>query len=163
MKLARVEHLRCDDTDGVTYVMAPDGVDEDKFQTDVTAARELYQKAIDDFKALGAKPVWLTESLEDWPDEMTAGEIKQRVKENYAERVAYDDIRSRATHEFGYYLEKLGYTPLRRAECLEATAYWGHQHGVDIKYSKTTTDFKTKESEAAGQPEVYPLTRKALV
>ena len=163
MKLARIEHIRCDEQDGITYVMAPDDTDEDKLQVDVTAARDLYFKALDDFKAQGDHPGWVTAG-DDWPDDTTIGEIKRLIKENGEARAAYNNKRSALIHQFGYYLEKFGYTPLWRYEdVLEATAYWGHAHGVSIKYSAPQVDFTPPEGEEAKKPEVYPLKRKALI
>ena len=68
MKLVKIEHLRCGEYEGYTYLLAPDNITKEKFQEDVYKASKNYLKAKEDFKKMNERPKYLSPSLNEFPD-----------------------------------------------------------------------------------------------
>lgn len=156
MKLARVEHFRCGDYAGYTYVMAPDDTTEERFQQDVNTAVTQYLAALDQFNQQNPPVDFLDIRTHEFPAGTTVEQARAMVKTRDQENHDWHVRRATLTHEFGHYLKPLGYVLVGEAEHIEAEADWGHRHGQEINYSKESLD------HFMGLAPVTRLTRKAL-
>jgi hypothetical protein len=146
MKLVRVEHIRCQEHSGRTFVLCPEAWSEDEVEEKLQMAREEYLKALKDWEELGGKApnnatAYTAPPYRDYPDK-TVAEIDALWKleqEKYAE---WNGRRNNWRKRFGVFLTEQGFTQLDddESECQEYSIDWDHRHGTRIEYSETETD-----------------------
>lgn len=150
MKLVRVDHYRCGEIDGVTYLWAPDDTDEKKLDADIAAAIVKHDVVREEFREQGPKPPHLTmHDIDKFSRDMTVGEAIKKIKEAQEKRKKWDCLERRVTRSFGSHMRELGYIPLGwmddeedgGVDIIHSFAYWGHRHGQSIDYTTTDTDY----------------------
>lgn len=143
MKIGRINHQRCDDLVGSTFVWVPATWTDEDFADRVREARALYiadlslevtEAPPNDYDPFTPPPFerypdrLVSAILEEWAEKKKAYEIWR------AEKVA-------ASRPFMYYLEKQGMLSLDSFDgVLEHDVYWGHRHGIKINYSLTKAE-----------------------
>lgn len=136
MKIIRVEHIRCDDIDGRSFFIVPEGKNDDEISDDVNSSMDEHIQAIKDFKKSDAEIEWLQDRVDSFPNDITIGQAKQLIEKS---RKDYDERKTReqlATNDFTFFMEKRGYEHILYSEKIETfMAYWGHYHGVSLQYS----------------------------
>ena len=145
MRLARVDHYRCDDIAASTYVWIPDEKDQAAFEVDVARAQEAFLAAgAAAAEHAGPRPVsaWspgLTPlRLDDAPDSTTVGELRAARAQAQAEWAAWEAKRKAASRPFGSFLADLGYRAFYDIEpALVADLGWGHRHGQALDLDDT--------------------------
>lgn len=150
MKLVRIEHVRCGEYDGYTYMLAPDDTSEDKLDNDVFTAMNNYLNALGEFKKLNKRPERLYFNLDNIPDNVTMSEAKELTKQRDEEIKKWDDAERKCTRSFGCWMHDLGYRFLSEAEdneIMESSVNWGHRHGEHIEYDVTKTDIELHKKE----------------
>jgi hypothetical protein len=146
MKLVRVEHIRCRDYSGRTFVLCPETWTEDEIEDKLCLAQENYLKALKDFQELGGKApnkatVYTAPPYRDYPDK-TVAEIDALWKHKQEEYAEWNSLRNNWRKSFATFLTDQGFTHLDddEAECLEHSVDWDHRHETRIDYSETETD-----------------------
>lgn len=150
MKLVRIEHIRCGDCEGYTYMLAPDEITKEKFDDDVWKAANGYLNAKENFKQLGKRPEYLNYNLDNMPGNMTVFEAKEAVRQRNEEIKEWDKAERKCTRSFGFWMQDLGYKFLGDAEdneILDSFVNWGHRHGEHIEYDMTETDIQLQKKE----------------
>jgi hypothetical protein len=138
MKLARIDHSRCDEYSGTTFVWVEDGMTEERLEEAVQRASEAYLKAASEHMA-GEKPEHVFQP--DWQanrDRLVEYVLRahKEAQEKYAE---WDKKRREAWRGFDSFLcEEEGITGFwDRDPDITAKVYWGHRHGQDIDKGET--------------------------
>jgi hypothetical protein len=149
MKLARIEHIRCDESTAFTILLVPDVTTEDDLDRAVQAARKARDVDTNAFLAHEPKPEYPYPNLQlngnNLPDTTTYAEIKAAYEKK---KLAYDEWQKRrdaATRSFASYIKEFlpGASDLYDAEALETSVNWGHRHGEKIDYGEhKDTDLK---------------------
>jgi hypothetical protein len=153
MKLVAVTHYRCGEYDGMTYLLAPDDITEDKFDDDVETAMKNHLKAIDDFKSSEPAPSGLyRDRIVDFPDDMTISEAKKKIEEIKKKQKEYEDKKRKAVRSFGAYMEDLGYeilswSSMEDRSFFTGTVWWGHRHGDPLNYECMEADYHPFKEE----------------
>lgn len=159
MKLVRIEHIRCGEYDGYTYMLASDDITEEKLNDDVFKAMSNYLDAKAEFKKLNKRPERYNFNLDNIPDNMTITEAKEATKQRDKEIKEWDEAERKCTRSFGCWMRDLGYRFLSDAsddEILESSANWGHRHGEHIEYDTTKTDVELQKKEVRTRS--FPIT-----
>jgi hypothetical protein len=138
-KLIYIEHTRCGEFDGTTYLWAPSEKTSEEIQLDIDAAQEEYLDKLKKYKEtkIPGKALY---RIEDCPDNVTVLEAKELIRLSENERKEYQKIENDATQNFGVYLFKKGYQPLYETEDAPVEEFyvnWGHNHGLNIDMSLT--------------------------
>jgi hypothetical protein len=133
MKLVAIEHDRCNELDKTEFYLAPDEMTEEQLGEAVDSAVKQYLVQLDELEKL--KPDMPYRELKNLPDTMTIAEGKQLLAEEEKVRQALWAEKQRLTGHFNDQLLKFGIAPLWQGKDIPtATAYWGHQHGKNLKY-----------------------------
>ena len=144
MKLARIEHTRCQEWDGNTHVLIPDDWDGDKFRgvvnKCVTKMIEAAKKAKDTSETSPSRwtPWGVSIPYKEFPDK-TVKEVnawwadQKRIHEEWLAEIEPIKVK------FSDLLKEEGIKQLWEAEeILTADAYWGHHHGISLEYKFDT-------------------------
>jgi hypothetical protein len=141
MKLARIEHERCDEIQAYTYVWVPDSMDEAGFYDAVTKAQDKYLAYI---KADAASnPVPNTARPGSRPDydqypDLTVSEVKSLHSAQIEEYKQWSEARRLARRHFREYLADYGILDFYSHQPdLNVVAHWGHRHNTWIGYEDT--------------------------
>lgn len=156
MKLAKVNHGRCDDRyTATTYVWVPTETTGEQLQTWADAARNAFLKAEADFAAEpAAKFPGYRFELDKADPKMTVGEAQAYFTVLQDEYRAWEKRKEAAKHAFAKYLiaasggKAVGFYG-HDAE-VKAEISWGHKHGTKIDYSEvspTDHDFNAPKDE----------------
>lgn len=142
MKLVKINHIRCDEWTGTTYLLAPEDTTEEQLQKDVDTAEQNYLQSIKNFEDAGQKPKYINiNNFGELPNNLTVGEFNEMRIKRDQEIKEWDDKRDASTHNFAYYMRQLGYFDLNEDEdALEAEVNWGHRHGETLDISRTKLD-----------------------
>lgn len=147
MKLARIEHVRCNQPAGKwgisTYVWVPETMTVDELQVYVDVARKSYMDAEEEMKLWQPQspPGYGASIMPNTPDNKTVGELKAEYEVKAAKWKAYQAASETARKPFAHHLTQAsggailqfwGQAPDLNAEC-----DWGHNHGVTIDMSET--------------------------
>ena len=140
MKLVKINHYRCGEWSGRTFLWAPDDITEEKLDEDIEKAYKDHINAIEEFKKITEKgSMWPKSSVFDFPGEMTMAEAQKIIEEEKAKGRKYDKKKTEAVRSFGHFMAKLGYVQLGSGYdedfILETDVYWGHRHGDPINMS----------------------------
>lgn len=142
MRLVKIIHNRCDETQGYTLAWAPNEWEQEQFVDAVFAAEKAYLAVLDAFKEAeppndyrpSAQP-----NFKAYPS-MTVAAVQAEWE---AKRAVYDAWRAEQEafkRPFVFYLEQQGLTALWEHDPdLTTEVYWGHRHGTSIDYSATVT------------------------
>lgn len=161
MKLAKVEHERCNEWSGSTYVWIPDEWTEDDFDRAVDEAADKYLKFVEAWKDAPAPNKATSYSKPDYeahPDKTVAevDAIHEKEKEVYA---AWWAEQQQSKRSFGQYLEAEGCKPFWD-DCgvaFTTMIYWGHRHGWPIDYEDTNAN--AADLKGPGDKPLKPLKR----
>jgi|SRR5271170_1929141 len=149
MKLAEVEHYRCDQPAGKwglsTYVWIPDDMSEHEFGLLCEAARDKYleNERENDTKqpALPIRYLDLESTPPQYSDSMTVAEVRAKVKEQTDIYKVFEIKRAQARKSFSKLLVEVSNGVILQFwdEKLAAThkLRWGHNHGVTVLYGET--------------------------
>jgi hypothetical protein len=146
VKLARVDHERCQEISASTYVWVRDDMTQKEFEGRVHAATRKYELALTELREHQAdKPAFSPYSRPDW--ERERGRNVSEVLDEFAERqrVAKErEAKERAASgSFLSFLEDgadvRGFYD-REEDILTDTVHWGHRHGVSIDYGETEVE-----------------------
>jgi hypothetical protein len=138
MKIAKIEHNRCDSYEVTTWVWAPDDWTFEQFDAAVERARTAYQAVVDAWSAERkvADPGFQPD-YKKHPDK-TVREVDEEfavLKEAYK---SWSAEKSKAQKGFAHYLAAEGMVEIWNHEPeLKTELYWGHQHGKTIRYDET--------------------------
>lgn len=137
MKIAHVDHIRCDETAATTYVVVPSELTEEEFQTAVTKAQSAYEDVMAQVPLYSREyvPFPGLAQLRAMPADKTVKEVIDEYERQKEERKALDEMAERKRRSFGWYLEQQGLQIVQRAPAeLKAKVNWGHRHGQNIRY-----------------------------
>jgi hypothetical protein len=148
MKLARVEHWRCDepvgwkDSSGSTYVWVPDDMTADSFENLCDDARTAYLAAEDEVKKLApVRSPGYVGTIQGYADTATVAEVKAAHEASVAAWKVYEDKRITARRPFSWHLQQAsGWTIKLFWEVKPELDYelsWGHRHGDTLDYGAT--------------------------
>lgn len=145
MKLARIDHFRCDDIAASTYVWGPDDLTPERLEADVAKARESFLAAgIAAASHAGPRPesAWspglVPTNLEGVPAETTVGELRAARARQKEEWAVWETKRKAASRPFGAFLVDLGYQLFYDvAPDLSTEVGWGHRHGQQLDLDDT--------------------------
>lgn len=154
MKLLRINHTRCQEHDGSSYLWVPDDLTEDALYDAIEAAEKAYladltawQKEVAD----GAPPnPGYSLNVNNYPDTWTKLEMRLDFAQKKAKYDEYQKMKRQASKNFtGYVVDQIegaldfsdGFesTWSEReglAETLVFDQDWGHMHGTPIKYGE---------------------------
>ena len=137
MKLAKIEHVRCDQPAGKwgisTYVWVPDTWSEADLQQCVSDARESYLKAEHDFKKAApvTPPGYGASIMPNTPDHLTVGELKAEYEQKAKAYKDYQELQERSRKSFAWHLWLMSDKQIRpfweQAPELKAECDWGTQ------------------------------------
>lgn len=149
MKLARIEHWRCDEPiswkhgSGYTYVWVPIDMTEEELDVLCEEAQRSYLDAEHEFKKLSPTPppgygVTITTAT---PDSKTVGELRAEHEIQTKAYKEYQATQENSRKPFAWHLKKVsGGTIIEfwaETPDLETKLSWGHNHGVTIEHSPT--------------------------
>lgn len=157
MKLARVEHIRCGEYAGYTYLMVPDDLTEEQFQQDVNEVVAEYVRDVDLFNQQDPPVALLDIRTHEFPPGTTVEQARAIVKVREQESNDWYARRAAFAKDFSHYIKARGYIPIHEADHLAADADWGHRHGQTFKYSADQLGY------SPGLVHSVKLTRKAIV
>lgn len=145
MRLARIRHYRCNEIDGVSYVLIPDEMSEDALQYLADSAVKAYLDAERAAAAIiGPKQIGYGPQYEKHP-EKTVAEIKGEYDREFAQWKADEEIRKQGRLRFSDHLARLSDQKIKRyfdedPSILEIEVSWGHNHGTDKDSSGDSMD-----------------------
>lgn len=149
MKLARIEHVRCNSPEATTYVWVPDDMTEDGLGTLVDAAQKAYldtETALAKSPDAPPNPGYSPRYDADWNAGKTVAEVKA---EHAAKKAAYDawEARRNASRKtFTEHLVRVSDGLVKffwdNEPDLEVAAQWGHRHGTVIEFGETDVNAK---------------------
>jgi hypothetical protein len=149
MKLARIEHYRCDQPigwkngTGYTYVWVPDSWTNETLADYVQMARDSYLLAEHEFKSSTPPmaPAWSGVDVSKYPDTMSVAEIKLDISKREEAYKAHRDKSDLARKPFAWHLKKVtGGAVLEFWEnkpTVTGRCDWGHNHGITLEHSPT--------------------------
>lgn len=134
MKLIKIEHFRCGDFEGYSYLFAPDNKTSEEVEEDLSWVYQQQTKA----QVPGKEPPYLLERISDYDDSLTIKEVKEKLAQNNLDREEYRKKLDNARQSFNHWMMQKGYMPLSLNEDLECYSMdWGHNHGERFEYSLT--------------------------
>lgn len=131
----RVEHVQCGEYSGSDYLFAPEGKGEDWIRKQV---HEVVDEMIADarkLRELAPEPTYHPEYAK-FPDK-TVREVRE------AHEVAREQWRqSKQEHgtlsrSFTIRMRERGFKLVGDMPAMEVQAYWGHNHGLELNYTKS--------------------------
>lgn len=154
MKLIKIEHNRCEDWDGSSYLWAPKDFTEDKIEDDILYAQKEYEKDTTIAIANKENPKLIYKPYSPIPFGNYPDKTVKEVQEIWEqERIKYNEWQSKlkpAAQSFENYLIKKGYVNFYEGEMETYIAYWGHRHGVPLKYGTNNPTFLEGKVENTG-------------
>ena len=145
MRLARIDHIRCDEPSGTTFVWVEDSITDEEFQDTVDRVAKEYLVRVKEFmelkkpKSVSFQPNW--DKLRD----KNVGEVLDEHKAKKEKYSAWEKEQRKARVTFAGLLTKeegiLSFWDMEPG--ISAEAYWGHNHGLHIEFGETKLmDFK---------------------
>lgn len=138
MKLVKITHERCDEYDGIEYVLAPDGWWHDKVRDLVN---NVIKEMLDDARQIKESPCKpsFNPVYQDYPD-MTVREVQTLHAAQTEQYNAWLEKNKLLTRSFEERLCDKGFISLsdKNADLVSVKAYWGHNHGLDLNYVHST-------------------------
>lgn len=152
MRLVKIEHVRCNETDWSrqTLVWAPDDMAEESIDAKIVSAQKRYLKALREFQELTEEQkrmlsvgTWGLPNYKSEPDRTKT--LAQVDAEHAAKRARYDTIVAKeraAMRSFAWFLHDEGLTLFEDhdSDLVLVTLDWGHNHGLGIEYPHTPSD-----------------------
>jgi hypothetical protein len=163
MKLVRINHIRCDEYDAITYMMAPDEWSKEDIHSAIDRAQSKYLDALK--RANVTKPIPPNDYKEytgppygNFPD-LTVKEVQEEWDRKKEEYMKWKNSRIGIKKSVTNFLQDEGFTHLYDDKsAVEATMDWGHRHGSRIEYEETKTNtFPTPNELATGKKEEHPF------
>lgn len=156
MKLAKVNHQRCDDPyRATTYVWVADDMSATQFQVFVDAARDEYLQLVDAFaKEPAAKHPGYRFDIEKFDSSKSVAEAQAEFKRMQQEHHDWEQRKAATKSTFGSFLSKhsngaiVGFYNFDPA--IKAEVKWGHRHGTEIDYTNVTpteNDFNANKDD----------------
>jgi hypothetical protein len=149
VKLARIEHYRCDQPigwkngTGYTYVWVPESWTNETLADYVNMARDSYLLAEHEFKKATPPmaPAWSGVDVSKYPDTMSVAEIKADIRKREEAYKAHRDKADLARKPFAWHLKQVtGGAALEFWEnkpTVTAKCDWGHNHSITLEHSPT--------------------------
>lgn len=152
MKLARIEHDRCNEFDCHTFVWIPDVMERDEFNKIVKLAQEEYLKAESEFKRM-TRPLdpGYSPQYDKYPNK-TVAEVKTAFDEARIIYTEYEKKLSDARLHFCSHLIKASGDRIKSFWdgdfLITSHIDWGHRHGENLNYKeKSPDDFDLEGSQ----------------
>jgi hypothetical protein len=147
MKLARIEHYRCNQPAGkwglTTYVWVPDDWTAETLQLYVDSAVKSYLNTEQEFKKSSPVPPpgYGAAVMPNTPDDKTVGELKAEYDAAATTYKLYQTLVEKARRPFAWHLKQASDGAVlqfwENEPELKTEADWGHNHGVTIEHSET--------------------------
>lgn len=161
MKLARINHERCNEWNCSTYVWIPDDWTEEHFQIIVSQAKQEYlahrAKVKEENPPLHPYGYNLeglrSKYPEEFPDTMTFAEADIKVQEFRQRKKEYDAKISKLDRGLLAFLEDKGVKSFYSySEGIVPTAWcdWGHNHGQNYDYEDTKIETSYPKEKSYG-------------
>lgn len=153
MKLAKIEHVRCDEPDCTTYVWTPDDWDEKQFRAALKNAEKAYLSAYQEWQRIKDEaPEKYFANYKDELEfyqarpELSVAQAKAEWEEAFARRKAWEVEYNKGQQTFAEFLELEGLTAFIVHEPdFSACINWGHQHGASLKYWDNSANIDRKD------------------
>jgi len=143
MKIAKVEHYRCEEWTATTYVWVPDDMSADQLAGFAEAAYESYWKAEEDFKKLDAPPNPGYAPEYDKSPEKIVAQVKAEHKAKLDAYTAWNKKRNEARLSYPEHLEIVSdglikdfHNGVKDAPRVQVS--WGHRHGETLEFGDST-------------------------
>lgn len=141
MYLVRIEHARCGEYDGVTFIVAPKGLSKEQVEERIELAKNNYLEAYEKFKAEVEKqdPGWNL-NIDKFSEDITIKEAKEIFAKQKKEYLEWETLKHAADLRFERYLEMLGFDTIYSLKeddeltFVESFINWGHRHGDRLRY-----------------------------
>lgn len=155
-QLVRITHYRCNEPSAYTYVWAPNTWDEDKIVDAARKARDAYEQVLDRIKNGHTPPPneyrpGAPIPYKDYPEKTVAAIEAEWAQKRKAWEIWHEAEERAPKTSFGDFLRREGFVALWEHADMEIDIDWGHQHGVEIDYSKTEDDTLPTPEEASGR------------
>jgi hypothetical protein len=152
MKLAKIDHERCRETDATTYVWVPDDFTSNGLGIFIKAAQELYLKNEEELKKAPRPAAPGYEPNFRLHPNLTVAEVEAVHKVQVAEYKEWSKKRDNTRKTFSTLLSEVSNGLIKGFYDLEpdilAFVSWGHRHGTTIEYGETDTDICSKDFNA---------------
>jgi hypothetical protein len=163
MQLVRVEHIRCGDRVGATYMWAADTVSYIDFLKDCESASNALLAAESEFDAAQRTSAPSSYYLNEPPKAFLAARLGMRVDEMLKEWEAHKAAaaervlaRNRARRNFADHMHDRGYRYLYEIEPpLAHVIEWTHNHRLTIE-TGANEDSEPQAADILGRGEDYP-------
>jgi hypothetical protein len=154
MKLVKVDHIRCAEWSGSTYVWAPNEWDEEQIENAVRTARQDYLDALNLARENQQPPNdyrYGPPPFAKYPDKKVS-EVIEEWEAKKAEYSAWEKEQAKTKRSFMNFLALQGFTWLGSNEddVIEVDVDWGHMHGTRIDYGETESDPSKSPAKVAG-------------
>jgi hypothetical protein len=152
MKLVKVEHYRCGEIDGTSWLVAPDGKDGDAISDDIAAAEDEHMRVCKDVPGdRPPMPVYhLTGGGCRWPKTMTIAEIEAENDRRVKAQGEWEEAVRKRNGTFESLMRAKGYRELWElgdGEVDANTVDWGHNHGSRLAYGNSPKAYKPDSLE----------------
>jgi hypothetical protein len=141
MKLAQIDHERCDEIRAVTYVWIPDDLTVTDLDAFIKTAQELYLKNEEEFKSADKlRDPGYSPNYSLYPP-MTVAEINAAHKEKVDAYKIWEEKREASRQTFASLLVEVSNGSIKEFEDFppefNMVVNWGHRHGTRIEYGET--------------------------
>jgi hypothetical protein len=161
MKIARVDHWRCDQPvdfrkgGGHTYVWVPDTMTVGEFEALCEKAQQAYFKAEDELREIHPTlPPGYGPRFENFPDKLVSEVLAEHAKLTVAWE-KQQALKKAAQRTFTQILKEvsggsvLGFWDIEFP--ISTEVHWGHRHGEDVRYGDERVEDSCPDS--LGKPE----------
>lgn len=141
MKLAKINHVRCDDRwRAETYVWVTDDMTEERLEELCQAAIKAYWEAEDAAKAEAPPYRGYSPNYKEFPDK-TVAEVDVFWAAEHRKYEEWKHKRDKARKPFAEFLFDVGEGAIQKFwslpdSVIKAEARWGHRHGQHAEYSE---------------------------
>lgn len=143
MRTIKIQHVRCSDWDGATYVGVPDEWADGDIEDRITVAKENYLGAIEWLRENNKPPHGLHSgyakpNYSAFPDK-TVREIEEGWAEKVEDYKAWERMQRNEYRKFENFLVEQGFEALWSMDS-DFEVDWGHRHHVPLSYGTDTDD-----------------------
>jgi hypothetical protein len=153
LQLVRIEHERCGEWSGYTYVGAPQDWSQEQIEEAVTNAEKKYLATFEQAREESPRPPYVTLSQigEANPD-LTYREVQELVAEKQRAVGEWQSRQWKQSKKFEDFLDTEGFKRLRDIDPdADVVVNWGHNHGKSLRYGDEETDTFVTPAEMAGR------------
>lgn len=140
-RLVSVDHIRCGEWEGTEHFLSPHDWSAEQIQS---AVDEIGRDMVEDAKRMksggevGAPPVW--PDYKAHPDKMVRDVERAHAERTEAYR-AWKEKNGHLGRSFSKRMTEKGFLTIHEGVQVKAEAHWGHNHGLDLNYHRSSVDF----------------------